>query len=108
MLPSPILEDAQRLEVLRGKLLELHNFLGMNQYVINSMKTGFEKFRRLSAENSAKYAEDAEFVEFAASLDDHLMRTSQHRKRVKTLIRKCESLATLVSFPSHKVSPNKN
>ncbi|KAI5858337.1 hypothetical protein BZA05DRAFT_380907 [Tricharina praecox] len=106
---SSALDDAQRLARQRSKLLELYNFLGMNEYIIASMSAGFAEFRRLSAASAAsaaKLAGDKEFEMFEAALQRHGMRTAQHRDRVMTLLRVCESLATLV--PSMLVSHDNN
>jgi hypothetical protein len=91
--PAPSLKHAKTLETQRDKLLELSNFLAMNQQVMKKMKAGFKKIRRAKDPNLAA---ESDFPEFMASLEDHFMRAKHHSDRVQCLIKRCDGLAALV------------
>jgi len=91
-------------QLKREKLLELSNFLEMNQEVIRLMNAGFRKFQRKRnlSQGTNSNSGEADFEQmatedFMASLDEQLMRTSNHQKRVLNLIRRCDGLIGSVS-----------
>jgi len=99
----PSLEDIQTVQVKREALLKVSNFLEMNQEVIGSMKTGFEMFPRQENGGQGTDRGEADFEktaieDFMATLDEHLMRMSNHQKRALNLIKRCDGLAMSVSL----------
>ncbi|KAF8537237.1 hypothetical protein BDD12DRAFT_888172 [Trichophaea hybrida] len=96
----PTLKDIQTVQLKRQKLLELSKFLKMNQGVISLMVSGFKRFqckRNRSKEiNSTRGKADVEQMaaedDFVASLEEHLMRVSNHQQRAQNLIRCCDGL----------------
>ena len=102
---KPSIEEAQKIQENREKLLELSNFLEMNQEVMKLMKIGFERYRRIRQKNHAAgtTTEEAEsevvaFEEFNASLDEHSIRAFHHQKRALLLVKRCDGVISLVSL----------
>jgi hypothetical protein len=102
---KPSIEEAQITQKTREKLLELSNFLQMNQEVIKLMKMGFETYRRIRQKNRAEGAtpeeaesEDAAFEEFNASLNWHSIRASHCQTRALLLAKRCDGVISLVSL----------
>ncbi|KAF8252577.1 hypothetical protein K440DRAFT_657796 [Wilcoxina mikolae CBS 423.85] len=96
----PTLKDIQTVQLKREKLLELSNFLKMNQGVISLMISGFKRFqckrncgtRMNSTGGKADVEQMAAEDDFVASLEEHLMRASNHQQRALNLIRRCDGL----------------
>jgi hypothetical protein len=100
---TPSLEDIQTVQEKRETLLQLSNFLEMNQEVIESMKASFERFHRKKNRDQETDRGEAGFEktaieDFMASLNEHLMRMSNHHKRALNLIRRCDGPVASVSL----------
>jgi len=94
---DPPIKYVPQLEQQLAGLEEPCNSLKMNHHVITSMKLDFEKFRLLSAENADKLAQDTEFVEVAALLDNYLLQTANHQEHISALKNEHCSVITRVS-----------
>ncbi|KAF8545145.1 hypothetical protein BDD12DRAFT_813195 [Trichophaea hybrida] len=87
------LEDTQRIQRFKVKLLQIVHSLDINCANIASMRRGLKVFQQ---EKGAQYATDDQYQKTDRELNELLIQTTEHRTRVKNIILQVESLFSLV------------
>jgi hypothetical protein len=87
------LEDTQRIQRFKVKLIQLAHSLEINRANITSLRRGLKDFQQ---EGGAQYASDDQYQKFDRELNELLIQTTEYRTRVKNLIQRTESLFSLV------------
>ncbi|KAF8253454.1 hypothetical protein K440DRAFT_657397 [Wilcoxina mikolae CBS 423.85] len=87
------LEDTQRIQRFKVKLLQIVHSLDINCANIASLRRGLKAFQQ---EKGAQYASDDQYQKTDRELNELLIQTTEHRTRVKNIILQVESLFSLV------------
>ncbi|KAI5813197.1 hypothetical protein BZA77DRAFT_128037 [Pyronema omphalodes] len=92
------LEDTQRIENIKVQLISAAHAMDINCSNISSIRRGLEALQREEKfrQESSPYATEREHYLFDQQLGELLVQTTEHRRRVKSLILKTESLFSVV------------
>jgi len=88
------LEDTQRIQRYKVKLIQLAHSLDINCAIITSLRRGLNTFQQ--EEGGVQYASDNQYQKSDRELNELLIQTMEHKTRVKNLIQRTESLFSLV------------
>jgi hypothetical protein len=92
------LEDTQRIEHLKVELISVAHAMDINCSNISSIRRGLEALQREEKfrKESSPYATEREHYVFDQQLGELFIQTTEHIRRVKSLIQKTESLFAVV------------
>jgi len=96
------LQDTQRIQRFKVKLIQLAHSLDINCANIKSLRRGLKAFQR---EGGAQYASVDQYQKSDRELNELFIQTMEYRTRVRNLIQRTESLFSLVITIVRQLNP---